>query len=302
MTQIRGSLFIVTGAASGIGRACAMEAARRGADVVATDVDLTGLQETQAEIKAANGSVETERLDVSDRTAPLDFGARILQKYPRRRIVLLNNAGVALGAGAFEETPLEDFEWLLNINLWGVIRTTKAFISAMTEVNEGHIANVSSVFGMIGAPDQSAYCTAKFGVRGFTEVLRNELRDTNVQVSAIFPGGVSSNIAKNTRVTAGIPPEEQKTVIDQFAKSAKTTPAQAAKIILDGIEKNKDRILVGADARLIDFLSRYSPVGYARIVVPQLLKTFRPPNKTGRTYREHAPDADVSPPAKMTTK
>ncbi len=275
MTQIKDSLFIITGAASGIGRATALQAAGEGADVLACDVNAPGLAKTIARVHKVGGQATSFTLDVSDKNAITDFADHVSRTYPKRRIILFNNAGVALGSGTVAQTDLNDFEWLLSINLWGVIRMTKAFLPQMLSQQEGHIINVSSVYGMMGPPEQSAYSTAKFGVRGFTEVLRNELKGSGLRVSTVFPGGVKTGIAANARVTTNHTEEEKKAVLKKFSDSALTTPEQAARTVLSGIRHNRIRILVGPDARAFDFLTRLMPVRYANIVMPLLERAMR---------------------------
>ena len=270
MTLTKNSLFIITGAASGIGRATAIRAATEGAEVLVCDVNTPGLAKTVARVQKAGGQATSCLLDVSDKQAIAAFAERVSRDYPNRRLILFNNAGVALGAGPFLQTNLDDFEWLLNINLWGVIRMTKAFLPQMLAQGEGHIINVSSVFGMLGPPEQSAYSTAKFGVRGFTDVLRNELKNSGVRVSTVFPGGVKTNIANSARVTTNHTEEEKKAALKRFTDSARTTPEQAARTILSGIRHNRTRILVGPDAHIFDFLTRLMPVRYANLVMPLL--------------------------------
>ena len=188
MTQLRDSLFIVTGAASGIGRAVAIQASAAGAHVLASDVNATGLAETAALVRQAGHQIETAALDMGD-IAQVDAYARLVAAtHPGRRLILLNNAGVALGAGTFEENTAEEFDWLLNINLGGVVRLSRAFLPLL-RAGGGHLVNVSSVFGLLGAPESAAYSTAKFAVRGFSDALRNELIGSGVRVATVFPAG-----------------------------------------------------------------------------------------------------------------
>lgn len=270
MTQIKDSLFIITGAASGIGQATAVLAAAERADVLACDVDTKGLAKTVADQPLGGGTITPIELDVSDKSAILTFAEHVNQEHPDRRIILFNNAGVALGSGTFAQTDLDDFEWLLNINLWGVIRMTKAFLPRLLADNQGHIINVSSVFGLMGPPQQSAYSTAKFGVRGFTDVLRNELKATPIRIATVFPGGVKTNIAASARITLPYTNAEKLETLRRFRESARTTPEQAAQTILSGIRHNKTRILVGPDAHAFDLLTRLMPVRYANLVLPLL--------------------------------
>ena len=273
MTALKNTVFIITGAASGIGRATAVQAAAAGARVLASDNNAEGLAATAAAISAAGGQVETAALDVSDAAQVRAYARQVGEQYAGQPLILLNNAGVALGTGSFEHTSLDDFAWLLRINLWGVIGMSKAFLPLL-RAGGGHLVNVSSVFGLLGAPQNVAYSTAKFGVRGFTDGLRNELAGSNVQVSTVFPGGVSTNIANSARRGAHVTAEQFERSKRRFAKSALTTPEKAASIILRGIERNKTRILIGPDARLLDWLVRLLPVRYAGLLLPRLRRAF----------------------------
>jgi short-subunit dehydrogenase len=255
--------FIITGAGSGIGQALAILAASKGAKVVATDINEKGLAETQEKVVAQNGWINTHRLDVADAQAITDFSEMIKRTLNPQKIILVNNAGVALNSGTFDETPMEDFEWLLNINLYGVIRMTKAFLPMMLAQNQGHIVNVSSIFGIIGVRYQSAYCTAKFGVKGFTDVLKFELMDTGVKVSSVHPGGIKTKIASNARVSVGQNPKQVAADLEKFEREALiNTPKYAAEVILKGIQKTKSRILIGRDAKILDILVRTFPNNY----------------------------------------
>jgi butyryl-CoA dehydrogenase len=263
MSQIKDSLFIITGAGSGIGRALAIQAATEGAKVIASDVNEKGLEETTSQTK---GTIEKYILDVSQQEQIKNFATGILKKYPGERIILVNNAGVSLSSGAFAQTPLEDFEWLLNINLWGVVRMTKAFLPHMLVQDKGHIVNVSSIYGIAGMPNNSAYSTAKFGVKGFTDVLKAELLGTNIKASSVHPGGVKTNIARDGRISKTQNVEEAKKLIAKFEKVAlKMEPEKAAEIILNGIRKDKSRILVGGDAKFLDTIVRLFPNSYHKI-------------------------------------
>ena len=264
MSQIKDSVFIVTGAASGIGRALAIQAAAAGAKVIATDLNETGLAET---ISLAKGTIEGYSLDVSDAEQIKAFANETIKKHFHEHFVLVNNAGVALFSGSFLETSLTDFEWLLNINLWGVVRMTKAFLRHLVKQNQGHIVNVSSIFGITGMPENSAYSTAKFAVKGFSDVLKFELLRTNVKISTVHPGGIKTNIARNSRLGHTKNNEEGKKAISNFERAVlKMSPEKAAAIILDGIEKDKSRILIGNDARTMDMIARVFPNTYHKVL------------------------------------
>lgn len=274
------AIVIITGAASGIGQQLCLQAAQRGAQVIGADINEQGLQETQNLAKTQNLNIQTHRLDVGNATDIEQFAAQILPTLNNQKLILINNAGVALASGHFEHTNLTDFEWLLNINLWGVIRMTKAFYPYFIAQQQGHIVNISSVFGLAGISSQSAYCTAKFGVRGFTETLRMELAGTNIHTTCVHPGGVKTNIAKNAPAKGSfITNEMQKKGVESFEKVAQTTAHKAAQLILDAIEKRKKRLVIGLNGYALDWLTRLLPVAYTSIIEKQLNKTFDNPYK-----------------------
>jgi short-subunit dehydrogenase len=255
--------FIITGAGSGIGQALSILAAQKGAKVIATDMNEIGLEETKQKIISANGWVKTHLLDVSDAEAITEFATMALKTYQPSKIVLVNNAGVGLYSGTFAETPMNDFEWLMNINLYGVIRMTKAFLPTMLAQNQGNIVNLSSIFGIIGVRYQSAYCTAKFGVKGFSDVLKFELMDTGIKVSSVHPGGIQTKIATNARKSVGQDPRQIAADTEKFEREALiNTPEYAAEVIMKGIQKGKSRILIGRDAKILDILARTFPNDY----------------------------------------
>jgi butyryl-CoA dehydrogenase len=272
---------IITGAGSGIGRQLTLQAAANEAHVIATDVNEAGLAETKQQ---ASGNVTTFRLDVSDADAIRTFAGHTIPTLGNNRLILINNAGVALGSGPFSETALTDFEWLLSINLWGVVRMTKAFLPymiAQNGVRNGdrpgcHIVNLSSVFGLAGVMNQSAYCTAKFGVRGFSDVLRMELLETNIGVTCVHPGGIKTNIAQNARLGQGgfVTESMHRQGAISFEKAAKTTPQEAARQIWNGVRRNKARVLIGADAHLIEWITRVFPTRYVWLIRQQIEKAF----------------------------
>ena len=273
MNPFQDATVIITGAGSGIGRQLTIQAAAEGAHVIATDINEAGLAETKQQ---ALGNVTTARLDVSDADAIRAFTDEITPTLATKRLILVNNAGVALGSGPFLVTDLDEFEWLLNINLLGVVRMTKAFLPYMTTHGSGHIVNVSSVFGLAGVMHQSAYCTAKFGVRGFSDVLRMELLDTNIGVTCVHPGGIKTNIALNARLgkSGFVTDDMRRQGAISFEKVAKTTPQEAARQIWNGVRQNKARVLIGADARQIEWLTRLFPTRYVRLMRRQIEKAF----------------------------
>ncbi|ERF83278.1 SDR family NAD(P)-dependent oxidoreductase [Bradyrhizobium viridifuturi] len=275
MTAISGSAAAVTGAASGIGRALAHELALRGCDLALADRDEAGLQATAAEIaKASPRKVTVHRLDVSEPDQITAFAAAAGAAHPTLNIVI-NNAGVAL-LGQFDEIEQGQMEWLFNINFWGVVHGTRAFLPLLSQRREAHIVNISSIFGIIAPPGQSAYCAAKFAVRGFSESLRHELAvaGSPVKLSVVHPGGVATNIARNSRTGAGITDNARRAEsIERFDALARTTPAAAAQRIITGIEKNQPRILIGKDAVFMDLLQRFRPGTYWKMLQRQMEKT-----------------------------
>ncbi|MGY3484801.1 short-subunit dehydrogenase [Bradyrhizobium sp. USDA 4011] len=275
MTAISGSAAAVTGAASGIGRALAHELALRGCDLAIADRDEAGLQAAAAEIaKASPRKVTVHRLDVSELGQITAFAEAAGAAHPGLNIVV-NNAGVAL-LGQFDEIEQAQMEWLFNINFWGVVHGSRAFLPLLLRQREAHIVNVSSIFGIIAPPGQSAYCAAKFAVRGFSESLRHELAVANspVRLSVVHPGGVATNIARNSRTGAGITDNARRAEsIERFDALARTTPAAAAQRIIAGIEKNQPRILIGKDARFMDLLQRFRPATYWKVMQRMMEKT-----------------------------
>jgi short-subunit dehydrogenase len=266
MTAIRGAAAAVTGAASGIGRALALELAARGADLALADRDEAGLAQVLAQIAAEIGKaqkVTTHRVDVAESSQIADFARNAIAAHPKLNI-LINNAGVAL-LGRFTEIDHSQMEWLININFWGVVHATRIFLPHLAAQREAHIVNLSSIFGIIAPPGQTAYCASKFAVRGFSESLRHELQmaGSPVRLSVVHPGGVATNVVRNSRTGSGITDNARRAEsIERFDRVAKTSPAAAAKRILDGIERNEPRILIGNDARFMDLLQRFRPATY----------------------------------------
>jgi butyryl-CoA dehydrogenase len=266
--DLTGRVAAITGAGSGIGRALAAELARRGTHLALSDIDEAGLAETVARCEGAGVKVTSQRLDVADRAAVEAWADQVVDEHGRVNLIF-NNAGVALGA-TIEGMSYEDFEWLMNINFWGVVHGTKAFLPHLKAAGEGHIVNLSSVFGLISVPSQSAYNAAKFGVRGFTDALRMELEidPCGVSCTTVHPGGIKTNIARNARMddsVAGMTGSGD--VGDQFEKIARTTPEQAAQQILAAVGRNQRRALIGPDATLLDLISRLPAGLYQRVLV-----------------------------------
>lgn len=265
MTLSNHSVAVVTGAASGIGRALAISLAREKiAGIAASDVNEKGLRETVEMIEKLGVPVSAHVVDVSQLAEIERFKDAILRKH-NRVTHLINNAGVGV-IGTFEQISLADFEWLMNINFWGVVYGTKVFLPILKEQEKAHIVNISSVFGLVAPPEQTAYCSSKFAVRGFTESLRHELEDTNVRVSCVHPGGIKTNIARNSRVGENAPEEYKAQGVKFFDKVAQTSAERAAEIIVRGIKSENPRILIGKDAHAINYISRLFPKKYLKAI------------------------------------
>ncbi|MGY8664081.1 SDR family NAD(P)-dependent oxidoreductase [Bradyrhizobium sp. UFLA05-109] len=261
MTAIRGAAAI-TGAASGIGRALAIEFCERGCDLALADRDEAGLTTLAAEI-GGRSRVSVHRVDVAEPSEIARFAAEAVAAHPDLNI-LVNNAGVAL-LGSFEEIDQAQMEWLFNINFWGVVHGTRAFLPHLKTRDAAHIVNISSSFGIIAPPGQSAYAASKFAVRGFSESLRHELQVAGgpVKLSVVHPGGIATNIVRNSRTGVGVTDNARRVQsIEWFENAAKTTPRAAALRIIKGIERNEPRILIGNDARFMDLLQRFRPATY----------------------------------------
>ncbi|HEX4868379.1 MAG TPA: SDR family NAD(P)-dependent oxidoreductase [Acidimicrobiales bacterium] len=269
MRSFQGRVGAVSGAGSGIGRAVAAELARRGAEVALCDVDEAGLAETAARIQATGTRVSTQPVDVADRGAVEEWADKVAVDHGRVNLIV-NNAGVALGANV-ETMSYEDLEWLMGVNFWGVVHGTKAFLPHLRASGDGHIVNVSSVFGMMGIPSQSAYNAAKFAVRGFTEALRIELDADggNVSCTTIHPGGIKTNIARNGRfddaTIAGLGQDPDR-LIELSERAFRTTPEKAAQVILDAVQSNKRRAFIGADAQLFKLMAMLPPGVYQNAI------------------------------------
>jgi len=277
MTAINGSAAAVTGAAAGIGRALALELAARGCDLALADRDETGLRGVAAEVaQFSSRKVTVHRVDVSEPQAIAAFAEAATSAHPALNIVI-NNAGVAL-FGQFGEIDQAEMEWLFNINFWGVVHGTRAFLPRLAHRHEAHIVNLSSIFGIVAPPGQSAYAAAKFAVRGFSESLRHELAMTQspVRLSVVHPGGVATAIARNARAGSGMTDNARRAqAIERFERLAKTTPKDAALRIIKGIENNEPRILIGGDARFMDLLQRFMPATYWSVMARRLEKAAK---------------------------
>lgn len=262
--ELTGRPVVITGAASGIGRSLAQYLSGLGSSVAIADVDADGLKQTAASL---TGPVLTRVLDVSDAADQRKFADEVREWLPAPLAAVFNNAGVAVASSVLDSVP-EDDDWLHEINFHGVVNGTRAFLPILVEQNEGVIVNTSSVFGLLGMPYQSAYCAAKFAVRGYTDALRQELRGTGVHAVNVHPGGITTNIARNARVRKD--PEGRGRTREQMAAEFEamtmTSPEKAAEIIHRGVERGKARILVGPDAYLFDALARIAPTRYYAVI------------------------------------
>jgi short-subunit dehydrogenase len=266
MTNIySGKLCVVTGAASGIGRAVAIDLARRGAALALSDVNESGLEETRAMIGAVpSNRIRIDRLDIADAAAIERYAATVKESLGDADYVF-NIAGLTR-VGIFEDTPLAAFDKIFDVNFWGVVRMTKAFLPQLL-ATKGGVVNISSLFGFIGFPGQTHYCASKFAVRGFSETLATELAEKGVRVTSVHPGGVATSIARNATVDALPKGAANRAEFEQrFDKAAITTPERAAKIILEGAAKGKRRVVVGRDAKIASFLQRLFPESYPRVL------------------------------------
>ncbi|MGO8992442.1 MAG: SDR family NAD(P)-dependent oxidoreductase [Polyangiaceae bacterium] len=263
MKSLNEKTVVITGAGSGIGRALALEASKRGALLALSDWNEEGVKETERLVGAKR--TLARKVDVRSEKEVSSFADEVARELGGAHVIV-NNAGVSVSdyVGTMKRT---DFEWLMDINFWGVVRGTEAFLPQLKAKDDAHLVNISSVFGLIGVPSQSAYNASKFAVRGYTESLRQELEGTTVHVTCVHPGGVKTNIVKNGRNrtnTAGAVMDVDAMARD-FEKIARTTPEGAAKIILDGVLSNAPRVLVGGDAHLIDIVQRLFPTGYPAV-------------------------------------
>jgi hypothetical protein len=263
MEGFAGKVAAVTGAGSGIGQALAIELARSGASVAISDVDTEGLAATEERLKAIGAPVKADRLDVTEREA-FELYADAVKAHFGKVNQIYNNAGIAF-AGDVEVSQFKDIEKVMDVDFWGVVNGTKVFLPHLIASGDGHVINISSVFGLFSVPGQAAYNAAKFAVRGFTEALRQEmtLAGHPVKVTTVHPGGIKTNIVRNMTAVDSVDKDELSQSFDK--KLAKTSPEKAAKIILDGVRKNRARVLVGADAKALDLIVRVTGSGYQRL-------------------------------------
>ncbi len=263
--SFRDKVCVVTGAGSGIGRAVAINLAARGASLAISDINPASLAETVGMIGGSN-RVRVDPLDVADPAAIEPYAAKVRESFGPADFVF-NIAGLAR-IGRFKDTPLASFEKVMNVNYWGVVRMTKAFLPQLIETR-GCVVNISSLFGMVGVPGNTHYCSSKFAVRGFNEALAAEMDEHGVGVVSVHPGGVATNIARAAELDA-LPPDaaSREEVNARFEKLARTPPQRAAEIIVEGAARRRRRVMVGPDARIISFVQRLFPASYNRILAP----------------------------------
>lgn len=263
MQTLHGKTVVITGAGSGIGRALAIQASGEGARLAISDIDADGLAAT-ARMCGSGADLHTARLDVADRAAWTPYAAEVFERFGHVNVIV-NNAGVALSSNIIDMS-YDDLEWLMNINFWGVVHGTKTFLPHLVESGDGHVVNISSLFGLLAVPSQSAYNAAKFAVRGFTEALRMEMQDAGhpVGVTCVHPGGIKTSIARSGRGDALHDPAEVAAHFDE--NLARTTPERAAEVIWRAVRRNKARALVGTDAKVLDLVVRLLGSGYQPVV------------------------------------
>jgi NADP-dependent 3-hydroxy acid dehydrogenase YdfG len=266
MQGFAGKVAVVTGAGSGIGQALAIELARSGAKVAISDVDTEGLARTEEKLKAIGAPVKADRLNVTEREAFLAYADAVAEHFGKVNQIY-NNAGIAF-TGDVEVSQFKDIERVMDVDFWGVVNGTKAFLPHLIASGDGHVVNVSSVFGLFSVPGQAAYNAAKFAVRGFTEALRQEMALARhpVAVTTVHPGGIQTAIARNATAAEGLDPEQLAKLFDK--RLARTSPERAAKVILDAVRKKKARVLVGTDAKLLDVMVRVAGPYYQQLFGP----------------------------------
>jgi NAD(P)-dependent dehydrogenase (short-subunit alcohol dehydrogenase family) len=270
MKDFENKVAAITGAGSGIGQELALELARRGCHLaLCCDRNMEGLQETADQARAFGVNVTSQRLDVANRDAVYEWADQVAKDHGKVNLIF-NNAGVEL-VSSVEGIKYEDFEWLMNINFWGVVYGTKAFLPYLKAAGEGHIVNVSSVFGLASMPGHCAYNSAKFAIRGFTDCLREELDIMNCGVSAtsVYPGGIKTEITKSGRIDSSIRSLglDERYFFEKMETAFITEPDKAARGIIRAVEKNKSRALIGPDAYAYDGLVRLLPSSYQPIAV-----------------------------------
>jgi short-subunit dehydrogenase len=272
---LRGGVAVITGAASGIGAALAVDLARRGMHLALVDLNAAGLEATAARARAAGVTASTHPMDVADHAAVAALPAAVLAAHGRAT-VLVNNAGVALG-GLFEQVDADDFDWLMAINFGATVRLTRAFLPVLAREAAAQVVNVSSIFGVIAPPAQTAYSASKFAVRGFSESLRHELEmhGSPVGVTLVHPGGVRTAISENARLAKGLNPEDVQRERANWRSLLALAPETAADVIAAAIERRDARVLVGKDAKAAALVQRLFPVTYWKHVARDIARRVK---------------------------
>ena len=266
--RLDGRTAVITGAAGGIGRAIALSLARRRCHLALADIDESGLTATADLAREHGVRVSQHKVDVADRTAVAEFPNVVAAEHAGVD-VLVNNAGVAVG-GTFEQVAENDFEWLFEINFWGVVRMTRACLPLLRASGDARIVNLSSIYGVVAPPEQTAYSASKFAVRGFSEALRHELEGSGVGVTVVHPGGVATAIAENARLPAGVSEEEIARRREKYRKLLRLPPEVAGEIIVRAVERRQPRVLVGSDAKAISLIARLFPASYWKLLTSQM--------------------------------
>lgn len=251
-----------------MGRCLAQQLAAKGSGLAISDVNEKALAETVSLLGSPKGKVTQHIVNVADEARVKAFAEEVAVQHGRAT-VLFNNAGVAL-LGNFEELSIDDIRWLMDINFWGVIYGTHYFLPLLKKEKRAHIVNTSSIFGLVGAVGQTAYCASKFAVRGFTESLRHEMEGTNIFVTSVHPGGIRTPIAKHARPGARASASLHTESVARFDRVAITTPEAAAARILEGVEKRQGRVLIGSDCKTVDILQRLRPAGYWKTLAKKI--------------------------------
>lgn len=271
MKDLSGKVIVITGVGSGIGRALAISLSKQNAMLALNDIDQKNLDDTIDQCKQSKNKILSFAFDVSSKEEWKVFRDKVMDQYGHVDIVI-NNAGVALGNYTIDEVSLEDFEWLMGINFWGMVYGTKIFLEDLKARQSAAVVNISSVFGLGGVSRNGPYCASKFGIRGFTETLRMEalLSYPHLQVHSVHPGGIKTNIARKAPWNPAYSEEEKKEQLEETEAAFLTTPAVAAETIIKGIQANRSKILIGKDAWVFDKIIRLFPVRYTKMIAKKV--------------------------------